>query len=793
MKLGTIISSFIAIHWSVATFGQAIGQDTLHATEQSLNSYADGTMIEKVFLHTNRSTYLTGEYMWLKAYVVNGKDHRPLDVSKVAYVEVLDQDNHTVVSLKLPLEGGVGHTAAFLPASMNSGNYVVRAYTRWMRNFSPDWFYHQVITIINPFKPLNQPAREENDNYDIQFFPEGGDLVAGLESRVAFRAVDGSGKGLNGITGWIIGLEGDTLSRIAPTKFGLGDFTISPKDSRYEVLFYDSTGKRFARKQLPQIKPQGYVMRLSDDGSKQLRVEVQATDATSQQLHLIAHTRLGQVARMSGREIDNMTVFAVDKEALGEGITHMTVVGESNKPLCERLYFKRPVRRMGVETSVSKKVFKNREKVTLEINANITSEASMSLSVTREDDLNPRNDISIGEYLLLTSDLNGDVESPAFYFSDDPAADELADILMLTHGWRRFSWNQKLEGTPRFVPEYRGHLVTGSVTPSADLPINNIAVYLSVPGKRFHLRGSKSDRQGNVLFEFTDFYGSGKLIMQTDWTKDSLYQLTLNNPFETTFSNSVRVPPLFLSPATRDRLLARSINMQIDNAYLAEEKNKIIADPWDSLPFYRNPDEKYFLDDYTRFGVMEEVMREYVPGVLVRKRQKSFYFLVLNDNNNTVFRNNSMVILDGVPVFDVNRIMEYDPLKIERLDVITNRYFYGALSFDGLVSYISYSGDLPDFELDDRALVQDYDGLAWQREFFAPVYETAEQKSSRIPDTRNQLLWKPDITVSGGAAETVTFYTSDVPGRYRACVQGISDEGEPGYSVVEFEVEGEEE
>src|SRR5690606_29163013 len=132
----------------------------------------------------------------LKAYVVDASLDRPLKMSKVVYVEILDDAGQVALHAKVPVENATGHTALFLPATLNSGNYTLRAYTRWMTNYSPDFFFHKTITVVNPFKPLGLAVQAPENNLDVQFFPEGGHLVSGLAGRVAFRVAGPSGKGL---------------------------------------------------------------------------------------------------------------------------------------------------------------------------------------------------------------------------------------------------------------------------------------------------------------------------------------------------------------------------------------------------------------------------------------------------------------------------------------------------------------------------------------------------------------------------------------------------------------------
>src|SRR5690606_9342362 len=344
----------------------------------------------------------------------------------------------------------------------------------------------------------------------------------------------------------------------------------------------------------------------------------------------------------------------------------------------------------------------------------------------------------------LTSELPGTVESPEYYFSDANDVAVCADNLMLTHGWRRFTWQAMGDSKDAhaFEPEYRGHLITGTLVKTEDgSPAAGIPVYMSVPGKRFHFAGTKSRLDGRVIHEMPDFYGPGHVIVQTDWSCDSVYRYTQDSPFDIRVSEAYSLPHFKLDAASESTVLARSINMQLHNAYKEAEKNKIIAPHTDTLVFYRTPDQQYYLDNFTRFGVMEEVMREYVSAVMVRKRKDDFFYYVLDKKNNEIFREGPLVLVDGVPVFDVNSIINFDPLKVWRLDVVASRYFYGKLSFMGIVSYATYTGDLAGFPVDQRAWVTEYDGLNWQREFYSPVYETEEQIGSRIPDHRTLLYW----------------------------------------------------
>jgi hypothetical protein len=190
---------------------------------------------EKVYAHLSQNVYLTGETVWFKLYYVDGVQHRPLNTSKVAYVEILDRENRAVAHSKISLKDGEGHGSIFLPTSINSGNYTVRAYTQWMRNFSPEFFFHKSITIVNSFRKLELERTNVTERFQAQFFPEGGNLVYELKSKVAFQVTTPDGKGIN-FSGVLLNSANDTIASIKPLKFGIGNFTFTPvKGDSYRV------------------------------------------------------------------------------------------------------------------------------------------------------------------------------------------------------------------------------------------------------------------------------------------------------------------------------------------------------------------------------------------------------------------------------------------------------------------------------------------------------------------------------------------------------------------------------
>ncbi|WP_205503330.1 hypothetical protein [Rufibacter psychrotolerans] len=779
------------------SFGSASGQiRSLNNLQAALQAHQEKNVQEKLFLHLDRPAYACGETMWFKVYNVDGTRHQPLRMSKVAYVEVLDAANKSVLQGKIALQEGSGNGSFVLPATLPSGNYRVRAYTNWMKNFGPEFYFGQPVTIINTFQPLTLKAQKDTAAYAIRFFPEGGQLVNGLPAKVAFKATNSfTGKGAF-CQGQVLDQAGNVVASFEPATLGMGHFRFTPTSAGAYTAVVQFAGGQEVRQKLPAVQEQGYTLGLEENSAQQVLFTAAASYQQAEPLYLLGHTRQQVVVAATATLVNGKAQFLVAKDSLPAGITHFTLFNSQQQPVAERLFFTRPTQLLQIEATLGQTQIGPREKVTLDLLTSLLpgqpSAANLSVAVFRQDSLQAAAPADITAYLYLTSDLKGTVEAPASYFKEtSPQANEALDHLMLTHGWSRFTWDQVLRpqpASPRFLPEVQGHLIRGKVTHLATgAPAKGIRTYLAAPGKNVRFYTSTSSDSGTVLFDAKDFFGPKEVVVQSNFLQDSTYHFQLDDPFSERHT-SARLPLFTLSEQQEGALYWRHLDAQAQNIYFEKHLNRFRAPGHDSLPFYGKPNQRYFLDQYTRFKVMEEVLREYVPGVIVRKRRGNFHFMVPDEQRRQIFGTDPLVLLDGVPVFDLNKIMAFDPLKIQRLDVLTSRYYNGSLVSDGVVSYTTYKGDLAGFPLDARALLQEYEGLQQQREFYAPTYNTQEQKLSRLPDWRNLLYWSPDLKTGAQGKAQTHFYTSDQPGTYVVVVQGLTSGGLPGSKVISFTV-----
>jgi hypothetical protein len=781
--------------FTVSQAGQVFAQEPIATLTRDLDQYRSRHLQEKMFVHTDKECYLAGEICWFKIYVVDAGLHRPLDLSKVAYLEWLDKDNRPVLQAKVGLSKGHGDGSVYLPLTVHSGNYKLRAYTSWMKNFDVNGFFEKGITVVNARKSAAMPSAVALQ-YKVSFFPEGGDLVENIPSKVAFKITDQYGQSTD-CTGVITEDDQDTVARFRTQRFGAGTFILNPRPGhRYRATARLTDGTAVSNL-LPSAYKEGTVMDVSpEEGTDHLRVDVRSTVSGSE-IYLIADTRQSVKLAMAATLKEGKAFFLINKDSLGEGISHLTIFDFKRQPVCERLVFKAPSHRLQVGVSADREKYATRKKINLQVSSadgkGAPLPADCSLSVFRVDSLQTAPSGHIGNYLWLASDLKGKIESPDYYF-DHPEDREAIDNLLLTHGWRRFRWDETLSGKSpsfEFPPEYNGSIISGKVVDgkTGNPTTLNIQGYLSVPGTRTQFTSALCDEGGRIRFELGDFYGAQEIIVQTNPNEDSLYRIDIANPFSEKYTD-IPLPAFTFPRIDSGELVDKSVATQVLNRYAGEKlKRLMLPSGVDTSTFYYKADHSYLLDDYTRFTTMEEVMREYVVLMLVQRKGSHYHLPLFDLPNNSFFESDPLILLDGVPVFNMDSLVALDPLRIRKLETVQHRYFLGGVNFSGIMNWTTYKGDLGGYILDPHATVVDYEGLQLQREFYSPSYATDEQAASHLPDFRNVLYWAPQLVTDARGKGELSFYSSDIPGKYLVVVEGLAKDGTAGSSLAAFEVE----
>lgn len=740
------------------------------------NTYSRDNLHEKVFIHTDKETYLSNEILWVKIYSINEMLHTPMALSKVVYIELLDATQASVLQTKVELVNGKGQGSIDI-SRMATGAYRMRAYTRWMMNFDKRYFFEKDIAIINAQGVPTEKKTTESVAIKVDFFPEGGNLVQGLSNTVGFKIMDAYGKGLQA-TGAIVDQNNTPVVAFEPLTVGIGKFTFVPqKGFQYKAIITHKG--EVTTHTLPEIDATGYSMKVT--GNEKLSITVSRKDAPveSDYVLLLAHTRQQVKSVLVAYFKDNKAFFTIDKNKLGDGVSHITLFDRLKNPICERLVFKKPNNQLVIDSKPQAYQFTSRDEVKVTITTRTSKAepvaANMSFSMYALDSLQAiPQAMGIASYAYLVSDLGDRIEQPDFYFlQNDSISIQAVDNLMLTHGWRKFEWTKVMHAdTPplRYEPEYEGHVVTGVARDEANGAWADTAkVFLSVPGRNPIFHVVKTDRKGNFRFAVNELYGINPVILQA-----SGYGVQLNDPFDLRRSD---FPLQDFSPgrATEQTLTVNSIHTQVERAF--HNPDSFTRTARDTVRFYGRPTITYQLDDYVRFPTLEDVFREYVPGIIVRRHAKKAQLYVLNNASQLFFEQEPLILLDGMPVLDTDMLLHTDAATVKKVSMVYQKFSIGMVTCNGILDVSTYRGNFGGFDIDPKALVIDYEGLQKMRTFKSPDYSIAANKESRMPDFRNVLHWQPDVDTDNNGTQVLRFYTSDKKGNFIGVLHGITSNG----------------
>lgn len=733
-------------------------------------SLSFGQKAESIYVHTDKDTYFPGEILWFKVYAVHTEDLTPVKASSVAYLDLIDSRGTSVLQNKIETgETTRNGGSVFIPQRLASGTYTLVGST-----LKADRSFTKKIVVLNPFAILDTLTLPPKNTYTVRFFPEGGTLVKGIETRVGYKVSDAYGKGVKA------SLQLPDGATSVSNSMGIGSFRVKPGAGapaaamKVKVRLPDG---RELEQPLPTVAESGYVLNAEDKG-EQYFVKVTSTpDRAGESLTLVAESPDGkQVQYAVTLGATGAAAHSLPIAKLPEGTSRLTLLQANGAPVAERILFRYPQKALRLQLALNKETFSPRQEVVLslkQMTQDAALRADISVSVKRIDDVQRPSDENIRSYLYLRKDLAGEIENPDYYFSETENRKTDLDNLLLTHGWRKFK-NTGVEGEERY------HLVRIRYTDkTSGAPQAGREAILSVPVKAPMIYTAVTDADGVAHFWVKNMFGTLNLATRLTTGELSNAEILRFRP------DAAPAFPQDLSGISQNSYTEYGINVQVENIFSGKNRASYLRPAsLDSIPFYGKADVRYRLDDYTRFVVMEEVLREYVKEVNVRKNRNDFHLRTLDAARSVFFNNDPLILLDGIPVPNANDILAYDPLKVENIDVVTGRFFIGKKTYDGIVSFTTYKGALEGLTLDPSFNVFTYDGLQPEREFYSPE----AQGESTLPDNRTVLYWNPRLMLSGEKNRTVTFSSSDLSGEYLIDIQGIDSSGKPGAATLRFSV-----
>lgn len=786
---------------------------TAHGQEkpilEAVEKFRTASPTEKVYLHTDKEVYAPGETLWFAAYLVEGTFHMPSKLSEVVHVELLNHQDSSLIKLALKIKDGTGAGDMLLGDTIPTGEYFIRGYTHYQRNFDPTFIFSKSIFLVDA-----KAAEEENsansgtETYDFQYFPEGGDLIAGIENQVAIKATDTKGNGVE-VTGAIVDDKGNSVVRFNSTHQGMGRFMITPQAGQSYAFKYTIDGQEY-QKPLKDALKKG--AKLSVITSKNdFVVTGKATSGINiNDCLIIGHVR-GQVYLLAKPQGKASIYAKVPNNRMPNGIIHITLFYKGI-PTQERLiYNENPDLIPTLKFTSSNKV--RRQKTRLEVTA-LNKDGSPATGKISASVLSKNirgNQVAIDSYLNVLSDLKGVVENPAYYFNKNNP-DRLAqlDVLMLTQGWRRFVWNELLEGQLPAINYYaeKGFSIEGQLQDYYKrTKAKSGTVVLSFMENLLFNEEATTDEKGNFYFDGLDIQDTVTVVVQAmrPAKKDKVKR-------ETGAFVQLKEPEALANEVTMITTLEKESDEQfaeiladveesvyktddvivLDEFTVTSNKTKIedTNDPFDRPGvLHGEPDNRMVMDSvvgYENYTNVFDIISGQFPGVRVTGSGIQRNALIRGDNARTAA---ASFLWDGTPV-DAAFVNDLDPRQVEFIDVIRGNsaaVLYGTRG--GVIAIYSKRGFVPEKEEDPRGMIAfRHPGFYQAREFYTPNYDEMTTEEALAKDLRTTQYWSSIRDIKNG--KVVLEYTaSDDLGSFILYVEGLTADGESFTGQYQFEIE----
>ena len=803
---------------------------------------------EKAYLHFDKPYYAAGDTIYFKAYVTLGEKHQLSNLSGVLHIDLINTANKIDQSVKLPLANGLAWGDLTLPDTLPAGNYRIRAYTRWMLN--EDNYFEQVIPIGSIHQlgiPENSVAKSVNAKPDIQFLPEGGSMAVGVRSKIAFKATDGNGLGMN-VKGIIIDNTGKVAGEFTSAHLGMGYFELKPEEGRtYKAHMSLADGSKTSV-DLPLPKSKGIVLTVNNDSIANAAVKVEANAAyynenKGKDFNLLIYS--GGITVTVQFKLDNPVVsLNIVKRLLQTGVARLTLTSPTDEPLCERLFFIQNYDQINLAVNSDKTIYTTREKVKIKLNARNRVDSSVmghfSVSVTDESKVpvDENTEKTILSNLLLTSDLKGFVEKPNYYFA--AATDETRknlDLVMLTNGYRKFEWKQvAVDGNSSvaYLPE-KGLEIDGTVKNIFGKPLANATASLvALPSNQ--LFSVKTDDRGQFRFSNLAFTDTMQFMLQAVNAKGgNNTELVYNQQPAPVVKTSLpgynqNTPPVMFTYLQNSEKQREESNKAGGGRMLKEVKIKS-----------KKPDDKYETESLAGAGNADQVLHSKDIGNSVLSLPDALGAKLVGvrftssggdpggggvpllggaasfgggsggpaavDKYKTPSGSGAMpdppgfgssgvsgamqVVVDGRELAPGSSIRYLRAMDVERIEVLKfgAAAIYGLRGGNGVLVITLKKGKQKELKDISSTGVRPISVQGYQkiREFYSPKYEN--NTTYNRPDLRSTIYWQPELITDKDGNASFDFYNADGKGQYRVVVEGIDEKGHIGRQVYHYKVD----
>ena len=751
---------------------------------------------EMVYTQFNKSRYLTGDDIWFTCWVLNPSSKLLSYNTTKLYVEIWSSDKKMISRKILNVKGGSASNFIHVADTLVPGTYCFRAYTSWMRNFYQDKDYNVPLTIVGPtvkkLKTTSSIAPVKDvplvgtiqptplPDYDIQFLPESGHFIEGINNVFGVKITDAYGHGVKA-TGKVLDAANNEIASYATTELGMANFIITEtQNTAYwsTIVLPDGNTRKV---KLPLAEKQGVAINVNSGLENVVLIQLQNNPverALNRSYFLMIHANGVMYTNYKiNFSASPLRQFVLKKSDLGNGIIYATLFNDELKPIAERLFYNQNKTLKGKLSFQSSALSNDTVMLTVKASDSLSVNQAAKLSFSVLPTGTQMNDFkaSLMSESRLRPALRGEIENPDYYFVKNDSTHLVAlDNLMMIQGWRKYDW-QEITQTKDSVlytyPKENGFIINGSIknwlknkaeSKSRIVllsPQNNIMTIspVDIDGK-FHFANL-------YLKDSTRIVAAASAVKGADW----------NRLLETTIPETLLDVPDFNQPykpfikqdTTNDKIPDLTKGVIRLGEVLVTAKRK---DPFPKIVFSMQSRQYQFTkENCYDYRTVEQLLKIYF-GVEVKTDIFTGRITIEGGKKDAIFDDPSQIHEDKI-FLDGERIK--DPtlalfLPREMVDLIVVDVGQIAITTRS-TPIIQTNGEGTNMNM---LVVK---GYAAPKEFFEPRYLITPEN----PDYSKYatLYWKPDVITDTTGTTTFKFYVPHSIQTINIRAEGINLEG----------------
>jgi len=759
--------------------------------DSMMNVYADGSATERIHIHFDKNIYNKGETVWYKAYLIQGRDTGLASMN--IYLEWYGSDGKSLRQSVSPIILSAASGSFEIPINYAGDFLEIRAYTKWMLNDDPAFLYRRQLLINHPSVKTTSPPVSKTT---VAVFPEGGYLIQGLQSRIAFKATNTIGNPVF-IKGAIADETNSIIDSLEVLHDGMGSFFLTAKPQhQYHLNWVDQDGHA-GETPISITKTEGAQLTVTKIKEKVL-FQVERSDkapSAFKNMVLVIHMNKVGLYQVAINTRDKKRINAeIPTLDLPTGLLQFTLFNDEWIPVAERVVFiNNQKHEFHPELKASQINVDARGKNTFEIQVPDTLFTNMSLSIT--DEITSQASLhTIYSDMFLSSEIKGKVYNPGYYLSGN--TDEIAshlDLIMLTNGWRRFNWEKiKAEIGPQnaYLIE-NGYMkligrVTGIKTDKDNLL--NMIIVSKDSSRQFasvSLQKDGSFEHSVILFDTAKILYS----INNDPILTEKATLQIQNGLMPFFAKTISVfneqdhseinlavkgklDQLWIQQEALRKKMEETTLQEVTVTSTAKTPTAKLEERYTSGFFRENPARKSYILDLSNpntvlaASTIMEYLTSRVPGLVVSGNGSMQW----RGHSPNLFLNEmktDIATLSAIPLINVAMIKAFPPIFM---------FASGGGMGGAVIVYTRNGNDYTPPELPGLQTIK-LSGYNKFKEFCYPNYEQPEAGFVK-PDNRTTLYWNPDIFTNQTLQNLkIEFYNNDFSKSFRLVLEGINAAG----------------